>query len=310
MTTGQVATDFSNGDPRLSLTSLNNGQWQGIWLGHNLSANQIVITANASIPRPALQGSTVFTGKLAPNPNVPSINSAGVTGGAGASSQVAIAPGDLITISGQYFGAAPVSAAQLPLSTSLAGTQVFFAGDFLPLLYSSSGKILAIVPYNLAPDSQYELLISRNGAISGPVSVTLGKAQPAILEIAATSSPAVAQNLWNLLTADTPPASAAPSTPLKPGENLVIYCTGLGAISQSLDPSQPAPSTPISTANSVTLSIGGQSVPVTFAGLVPGYSGLYQVTATVPSNATAGSNIPVTISAAGQTSPTVKVSVQ
>ena len=49
MTSGQVATDFSNGDPRLSLASLQTGQWQGIWLGHNLKASQIVITANADI---------------------------------------------------------------------------------------------------------------------------------------------------------------------------------------------------------------------------------------------------------------------
>jgi uncharacterized protein (TIGR03437 family) len=311
MTSGQVTTDFSNGDPRLSLVSLKNGHWQGIWLAHNPSANQIQITANADIAAPALHGSVLFTGKLGENPNVPSVNSGGVTSGAELSGQVVIAPGDLITISGQYFASAPISAPQLPLTTALAGTEVFFAGGFLPLIYSSSGKIVAIVPYDLAPNAQYELLVSRGGAISGPVSVTLATAQPDILQIGTPNSPAAAQNLWNLLTAGTAfPASAAPTAPLRPGENLVIYCTGLGAINQPLDPSQPAPATPVSTLNSVSVAIGGQNVPVTFAGLVPGYPGIYQITGTVPSNAPTGNNIPVTISVAGETSPAVKVSVQ
>ncbi len=312
MTSGQVATDFSNGDPRLSLASLQNGRWQGIWLGHNPSANQIVITANANIASPALHGSAVFTGQLAPNPNVPSVNSGGVTSGAEASGQVVIAPGDLITISGQYFGAAPVSATQFPLTTDLAGTQVFFAGGLLPLIYSSSGKILAMVPYNLAPNARYELLVSRGGTISGPASVTVGTAQPAILQISTTNSPAAAKNLWSLLTAGTPftPALAAPATALKTGENLVIYCTGLGAINQPLAPGAPPPSTPVSAVNTVSVQIGGKSVPVTFAGLVPGYPGIYQVALTVPSDAPSGENIPVTVSVAGATSPAVKVSLQ
>jgi uncharacterized protein (TIGR03437 family) len=312
MVSGQVTTDFSNGDPRLSLVSLKNGHWQGIWLAHNPSPNQIAITANADIAAPALHGSVLFTGKLAENVNVPSVNSGGVTSGAELSGQVVIAPGDLITISGQYFASAPVSAAQLPLTTDLAGTEVFFAGDLLPLIYSSSGKIVAIVPYDLAPNAQYELIVSRGGTISGPVSVTLSTAQPDILQIGAANSPTMAQNLWNLLTAGTAfdPASAAPTAPLKAGESLVIYCTGLGAINQPLDASQPAPATPVSTVNSVSVAIGGQNVPVTFAGLVPGYPGIYQVTATVPSDAPTGDNISVTISVAGETSPAVKVSVQ
>jgi len=312
MIAGQVTTDFSNGDPRLSLVSLKNGQWQGIWLGQNLSANQIVITANANIASPSLHGSAVFTGKLAPNPNVPSVSSGGVTSGAEVSGQVVVAPGDLITISGQYFAAAPISGAQLPLSMDLAGTQVFFAGDFLPLLYSSSGKILAIVPYNLAANAQYELIVSQGYAISGPVKVTVGAAQPDILQIATSNSASVAQNLWNLLTAGTPftPALAAPASPLKSGENLVIYCTGLGAINQTLAAGTAPPSKPVSTVNTVSVAIGGKSLPVTFAGLVPGYPGIYQITGTVPSDAPTGDNISVTISVAGETSPAVKVSVQ
>ena len=310
MTSGQLTTDFSNGDPRLSLTSLQNGLWQGIWFGHNAGAGQIVITANADKDMPALHGSALFTGMLASNPNVPSVNPGGVRSGPQASGAVLIAPGDLITISGQYFAAAPVSASQLPLTRDLASTEVLFAGATLPLMYASNGTILAIVPYNLAPNAQYQLIVGRGSAISGPVAVTVGTAQPDILEISPTNTPVVAQKLWSLLTAGTPPASAAPASPLTPGGSFVVLCTGLGAISQSLDPSMPAPLFPVTTVNPVSMSIGGQSVPVTFAGLVPGYPGIYQVTGTVPSGAASGDNIPVTVSVAGETSTAVMVSVQ
>ncbi len=312
MTSGQVATEFSNGDPRLALASLQTGRWQGIWLGHNLKANQIVITANADIASPALHGSAKFTGMLASNPNVPSVASGGVTSGAGLKGAVVVAPGDVITIAGQYFAAAPVSATKLPLTTVLAGTQVLFAGGSLPLIYSSSGKILAIVPYNLAPNAQYQLIVSQGGAISGPAAVTVGAAQPDILQIANKNDPSAAKNLWNLLTAGTAfnLASAGPATALKPGDSLVIYCTGLGAINQSLAPGQPAPATPVSTVNTVSVSIGGKNLPVEFAGLVPGYPGIYQVTGTVPPNAPVGKNIPITVSVAGQTSAAVQVAVQ
>ena len=208
-----------------------------------LSAGQIVITANADKDMPALHGSAVFTGMLASNPNVPSVNSGGVTSGPQASGAVLIAPGDLITISGQYFAAAPVSATQLPLTTDLAGTEVLFAGATLPLIYSSSGKILAIVPYNLAPNAQYRAHREpgrRNIGTGGGYSrVPLN---PIFSKSATTNSPVSPRTLWSLLTAGTPlPASAAPASPLKPGGSFVIYCTGLGAISQPLDPGTPAP---------------------------------------------------------------------
>ena len=311
MTTGQVATDFSNGDPRLPLLSLKNGLWQGIWLGRNLKPNQIVITANANVPTTPLNGSAQFTGMLASNPNVPSVNSGGVTSGAGTGEMV-IAPGDVFTISGQYFAAAPVSATTLPLSSNLAGTQVLFAGMTLPVIYADSGKILAIVPYTLAPNAQYQLLVGRNGAISGPASVTVGGAQPDILQIDNTGNASVAASVWSQLTAGIAfnLASAGPTTALAAGQALTIYCTGLGPIDQQLAPGAPAGLTPINAVNSVSVSIGAQNMPVTFAGLVPGYPGLYEVTGTVPSGLTSGSNIPLTITAAGQTSAPVQVSVQ
>lgn len=189
---------------------------------------------------------------------------------------------------------------------------MLLAGVSLPLIFSSSGKIMAVVPYDLEPDAQYQVIISRGGTLSGPETVTLATAQPSIFQIDNTNGPDVAKNIWARLTAGTPfdPASAAPATPLKAGSSFVIYCTGLGAIDQVLDPAVPAPATPVKALNSVAVSIGGRNISVEFAGLVPGYPGIYQVKATMPSDAPVGDNISITVSVAGQTSTAVKVSVQ
>ena len=73
----------------------------------------------------------------------------------------------------------------------------------------------------------------------------------------------------------------------------------------------PAPSAPLSrTANTVTATIGGLPAQVAFAGLSPGFAGLYQVNVTIPTGVAAGSQVPVTISAAGQTSATVTIAVK
>jgi uncharacterized protein (TIGR03437 family) len=310
MTSGRIATNFSNGDPRLSLLSLQNGLWQGIWLGHNVSPNQIVITANADMDQPALHGSVQFAGMLASNPGVPSVNSTGVTSGAGLTGENVVAPGDVITIPGQNFAAAPVSAARFPLSTDLATTEVLFAGVSLPLLYADSGKILAIVPYDLPPNGQYQLQVSRGFAVSGPMAVTAGTAHPNILKVDNTGSPSVASSVWNQLVAGMAfdPSKAGPVTALKAGDPITIYCTGLGPIDQPLGPTVPVGTTTVNTANVVTASVGGQIISVSLAGLAPGYAGIYEVTGTMPSGVPSG-NVPITVSVAGVTSPAVQLSV-
>jgi len=64
-----------------------------------------------------------------------------------------------------------------------------------------------------------------------------------------------------------------------------------------------APASPLAqTLNGVQLTIGGISVPVSFAGLTPG---LYQINAILSAGVPSGNAVSVTITVAGQTSPEI-----
>jgi uncharacterized protein (TIGR03437 family) len=310
MTAGRVVTSFSNGDPPLALSPLNDGRWQGTWFGRVVRSNQIVISASAIMDAPLLKGAFAYTGTLQTNAGVPSLNAGGVTVGAVAAAQAPLSPGSVISISGLNLALGKNAASQLPLATALSGTQVLLGGELLPLLYTSAGLINAIVPYDLGVNADYEVFVSNGGAISGPQSVTVATAHPGILKIDNTGSAQVAQDVWNRITNGTPStaASAAPSSAIAAGDNLVIYCTGLGAVNQTVDPTAAAPGSVVTT-NTVSVSLGGHGATPSFAGLVPGYTGLYQINVAVPSGVAAGSAVPLIVSVAGQNSAPINVSV-
>jgi uncharacterized protein (TIGR03437 family) len=79
------------------------------------------------------------------------------------------------------------------------------------------------------------------------------------------------------------------NSPAQPGETILIYCTGLGATNPPQTSGGAAPANPPATAViTPTVTIGGISSVVSFAGLAPGFAGLYQINAQVPTGISAG----------------------
>ena len=60
----------------------------------------------------------------------------------------------------------------------------------------------------------------------------------------------------------------------------------------------------------VPLTIGGKNVPIFFAGPTPGFTGLYQVNATVPGGIAPSTQAPLVLSQGGRPSATITVPVQ
>ncbi len=303
-----VAASFSNGDPKIALVSEGGGQWSGTWTPTQLpsAGTSVTVTVNAAYLNLGSQntlqtGTGQVTGTLISG-NTPTSKS--VANLATLTPSGLVGAGSLITISGSNFANQDGAAATPPFPTTIGATQVQLGGTPLPLLYSSSGAINALVPYDISPNTQQQLVVSNGGALSVPVLFTVAPSQPGIFsqDLSGTGQ--------GMIIDSGTLRYAEPDTATHKGSTVVIYCTGLGPVSPSVQPGDPAPYPSPSTVNPVSVSIGGQDAQVQFAGLTPGSAGVYQVYATVPGGVSVGSAVPVTISVAGQTSNTVTMAIQ
>ena len=93
------------------------------------------------------------------------------------------------------------------------------------------------------------------------------------------------------------------------GGFVAAYMTGLGATDNPVATGNAASSNPLShVLANVTATIGGQTAKVQFAGLAPGFAGLYQVNVTIPP--LAAGDYPLVISAGGSPSNAATISVR
>jgi len=93
-----------------------------------------------------------------------------------------------------------------------------------------------------------------------------------------------------------------PSNPALRGQAVVVYGTGFGAVSQSGKlwvVRQP-----------VMAVLQGLELPAAFAGLAPGYPGLYQVNVVLPRNLPPGLDVPLVLKQGGASSNSVPAAIQ
>lgn len=216
---------------------------------------------------------------------------------------IAAAPGGIISIFGTSLADSQSLASSLPLDTHMAGTSVTIDGRPMPLLFVSDGQVNAVIPYGIAANTQHQVQVQRGNTVSVPETVSVAAAQPAVFTIDQSGQG------QGLIFVDGNLAEA--STPAQAGDVVVIYCAGLGEVTPPIAAGAAASSSPLSnTANPVSVTIGGVQTQVQFAGLAPGFAGLYQVNAVVPAGVAPSSAVALTLSVAGQTSPPVTMSVK
>jgi uncharacterized protein (TIGR03437 family) len=98
--------------------------------------------------------------------------------------------------------------------------------------------------------------------------------------------------------------------PAHPGSVIVIYCTGLGGVQSSIHAGEATPLSPLAAVtDAVSLTIGGATIPVAFAGLVPTLSGLYQVNAAIPEGTATGDSVPLVLTAVGLAGPPASIAI-
>jgi uncharacterized protein (TIGR03437 family) len=306
MIAGSVRASFSTGEPVIELGSIGAGQWAGTWAPHNTAGGQATVTVKAQVASPALAGTAQVSGNVTPNLTTPVINAVGVVSAA-SFSNVPIAPGSFISIFGSNLAAGMNSSTVLPLATNLGGTLALLGGELLPLQFTSTGQINAIVPYDVPVGGTQQLLVQQDSAYSLPESLSVAPAQPAVFTQDQSGQGA---GVIVVVKPDQTQFLATPATPASAGDALVIYCAGLGAVTPPIPAGSAAPLIPLSMTATATVMIGGQPAQVLFSGLSPGFAGLYQVNVVVPSGIAPDAGVNVIVAVAGMSSPPVTVAIR
>jgi uncharacterized protein (TIGR03437 family) len=262
-------------------------------------SNAVITTSNGM----AIYVSTSDGGAIVPGPTVLAVkNGASWLPGA-------VAPGEVVVIGGNSLGSATTTTLQITstglVATSLAGTRVLFDGIAAPLLYTTQNLVSAVVPYEVAGNTQTSLQVEYQAIQSAPFILGVTGTSPGIftLDGAGAGQGAIVNQDGTL---------NGPANPAATGTVVSIYGTGEGqtdplgvdgSIVSSLNLRHPlAP---------VAVSIGGQNADVIYAGSAGNQvSGMFQVNVRVPSSITPGGSVPVTITIGGSTQSGVTMAVQ
>jgi uncharacterized protein (TIGR03437 family) len=227
-----------------------------------------------------------------------------------ASAAHGMAAGSISSVFGVNIATSEASAVSLPLPTVLAGSSVQAGAFSAPLFFASPAQINLQIPWELAGQTLAPMTITAGSTVVNQQTVDLVPFAPGIFTVNGTGIGQAVAVLANtsILAA---PATVAGSQPATAGVYISIYCTGLGAVSNTPATGAPGQSSPLSVTNSpVTVTIGGVVAQASFAGLAPELVGVYQVNVKVPSGVVPADAVPMTLSIGGVTSNTVSIAIQ
>ncbi|MGB9604918.1 MAG: hypothetical protein ACPL88_03455, partial [Bryobacteraceae bacterium] len=189
-------------------------------------------------------------GRLVVEPQRASIQANGVVNAA--SYRPALAPGGLMAI----FGSG--------LARAGAPTEVEMSGIAARVVAATPFQLNVEVPLGLTPGLHALRVRSPFGTVEQQV--TVQAVAPAIFSLPTGGAAIVNQD----------GTINGPSNPVRRGQAVVIYCTGLGEVTQAGPPHWAK--------EPVRVMVDGRELAPLFAGRTPNFSGLYQVNVLIPSS--------------------------
>jgi uncharacterized protein (TIGR03437 family) len=198
-----------------------------------------------------------------------------------------------------------VSTAGSPLPTTLAQSSFTIGNRAAPLFFAMPSQVNLQIPWEAANQTQTSVTATVNGKASNTQVVALAPFAPGIFSMDSSGTGQGAVVVYPTMSV------AAAGTPAARGGYVSIYCTGLGAVSNQPATGSAAPSDPLSmTLTQPTVSIGGVQSTVTYSGLAPGFTGLYQVNVLVASTVPVGNAVPVVLTIGNVPSNSVTIAVK
>jgi uncharacterized protein (TIGR03437 family) len=233
-----------------------------------------------------------------PEPTINSVVNGASFAGAG------IAPGEIATIFGtDLTSSSGINLTSgLPLPTAFQKVAVMVNGSAAPLFavdnVNGQQQINFQVPFEVS-GTTVNIAVVNNTSTGPTLAVPVLPAHPGIFNYTVGGLVFGAILHANFQLADT-------ADPAVAGETVLIYCTGLGAV--SLPPADGAAGNGQVTMAQPIVTIGGTNAAVSFSGLAPDFVGLYQVNAQIPAGLTSG-NQSVMIAMGSSSSNSVLVPV-
>ncbi len=223
-----------------------------------------------------------------PSPTITSVESASGFGGFSS-----VAPGSWIEIYGsnlapdtRQWASSDFNGNNAP--TVLDGVQVGIGGQkaFINYIAANPGQINAQLPSNIATGGTLQLMVTNANGTSAPYKLTVNPTEPGLLAPASFQiggKQYVVALLNDGVTYILPPGSipGVTSRQASPGDTILMYGIGFGTVT----PDSPAGQI-VTQSNQLSqplqIVFGQTPAQISYAGLAPGFVGLYQFNVVVP----------------------------
>jgi uncharacterized protein (TIGR03437 family) len=198
-----------------------------------------------------------------------------------------VSPGQFVTLFGTGLAKSNQTAAP-PYPATLNGVVVLVNNKQAPLYFVSSGQINALIPYSTQGPAA-TIVVQNGGVNSNTVTVPVAATAPGVYSLDQSGGGPGA-----ILHADFGLVNA--SRPAAPGETVLIYLTGMGAVSPAVGDGTAGGANPLNkSVADVIVLVAGQPATLLYSGLAPGFPGLYQINVTLPTALSGGGNVPLAV---------------
>jgi uncharacterized protein (TIGR03437 family) len=172
------------------------------------------------------------------------------------------------------------------LPKELGGVRVFLENQPVNLLYVSPGQVNFLIPAT-AISGKSRLWLARDGTAGPEVILNLVEFSPVVFQLEGDT----------VLATHTDGSLVTPESPAVPGQVLVIYAAGLGRTAPAQIAGKVADlPAQISARPDFELLLGDEPVAeVLYAGITPGFAGLYQINFRVPERSVHNPELRVTL---------------
>lgn len=168
------------------------------------------------------------------------------------------------------------------LPSKLDGVTVNVNGIICKLLYVSPGQINFLIPYEITTPTA-QVLVEREG-VAGPFGLDN---LPSVTINLAPTAPGFFEWSGNFIVAEHADGSLiTPASPAQASETVVLFAAGLGrTVPDSASGVLPPAAATLLYASQLQIVLNGAVLPqasIYYAGVTPGFSGLYQINLTLP----------------------------